>query len=76
MATTTPEPASEALALAAWPKPVLELCAQLEDAGIGAYLQGEALLDAWLGEPSGRVPTRAVVCTTTYAPSSSVVCFA
>ncbi len=63
MATTTPELASEAPVLGPWPKPVLELCAQLEDAGIGAYLQGEALLDQWLGESSGRVPTRAVVCT-------------
>ena len=49
-------------ALDAWPKPVLELCARLEGVGIAAYLQGEALLDAWLGNPSGRVPTHAVVC--------------
>lgn len=49
--------------LGALAKPVLELCARLEDAGIAAYLQGEALLDAWLGGQSGRVPTCAVVCT-------------
>jgi tRNA nucleotidyltransferase (CCA-adding enzyme) len=63
MSTTTPEPAPDSPTLGTFPKPVLELCARLEDAGIGAYLQGEALLDAWLGERSGRVPTRAVVCT-------------
>ena len=62
MATHPLENAPGTAALGAWPKPVLELCARLEGVGIAAYLQGEVLLDAWLGNPSGRVPTRAVVC--------------
>ena len=44
------------------PKPVLELCERLECAGIAAYVQGEALLDTWLGTQRERAPSRALVC--------------
>jgi tRNA nucleotidyltransferase (CCA-adding enzyme) len=62
MTTRLPIPPPDTLAPGAWPKPVLELCARLEDAGIAAFLQGERVLDAWLGAPLGRAPGCAVVC--------------
>lgn len=62
MAVPAPDNLSDPALRGALPRPVLELCARLEDAGIAAYLQGEALLDAWLGSSGMRAPTRAVVC--------------
>jgi len=62
MAACPPEKLLDPTLLGVWPKPVVELCARLEDVGIAAYLQGEALLDAWLGNTGMRAPTRAVVC--------------
>jgi len=48
-----------------WPEPVLALCAALEESGIPAWLQGEALLDAWLGSNPGRRAAPALVCLAT-----------
>lgn len=62
MPTRPPIRALQTLERGAWPKPVLELCARLEDAGIAAFLQGERLLDLGLGAPIGRAPGWAVVC--------------
>ncbi len=61
MATDTPEIA-ETDGVRGGPKPVLELCERLECAGIAAFVQGEALLDAWLGTQRERGPSRALVC--------------
>lgn len=60
-----PAPIPRALA-----RPVVALCERLEDAGIPAYLQGEGLLDAWLGTTRPRPPSHAIVCL---APSASLL---
>lgn len=52
-----PAPIPRALA-----RPVVALCERLEDAGIAAYLQGEGLLDAWLGATRPRSPSHVIVC--------------
>ncbi|MBY0399038.1 hypothetical protein K2X89_02000 [Myxococcota bacterium] len=43
-------------------RPVTRLCERLEEAGIAAYLQGEGLLDPWLGTTRARPPALAIVC--------------
>ncbi|MBK7949029.1 MAG: hypothetical protein IPK00_09850 [Deltaproteobacteria bacterium] len=43
-------------------RPVVELCERLERAGVAAYLQGEGLLDAWLGTTRAQPPTHSIVC--------------
>lgn len=48
--------------LRGWPEPLSALCQQLEQAGVPAYVQGEALLDAWLGCERERPPSLALVC--------------
>ena len=70
MAPRPPIPLPQTLALESAPKPVHALCARLEEAGIAAFLQGECVLDAWLGGPPGRAPGRAVVCL---APPEAVL---
>lgn len=70
MALAAPDPIATALCRSL-PDPLLALCAMLEAAGIATYLQGEGLLDAWLGSPprdgAGSIP--ALVCL---APSAQV----
>lgn len=44
------------------PQPVTMLCERLEAAGVAAWIQGEGLLDGWLGSLSERSPSRALVC--------------
>lgn len=43
-------------------RPVVELCERLEQAGVAAFLQGEGLLDAWLGTTRARPPSHSIVC--------------
>ena len=62
MATCPAENAPVPIVLEDFPRALLELCVRLESVGIAAYLQGEALLDAWLGNSSGRASTYALVC--------------
>ena len=61
MANPVPEllPASLPRGLA---QPVVALCERLELAGIGALLQGEGLLDAWLGTTRARPPAHSILC--------------
>lgn len=51
MALAAPDPIATALCRSL-PDPLLALCATLETAGVATYLQGEGLLDAWLGSPA------------------------
>ena len=46
----------------AFPASVLALCEQLEDAGIAAFLQGERLLEAWLGAAAATTQGFTIVC--------------
>ncbi|MFO0689878.1 MAG: hypothetical protein U0900_14370 [Myxococcota bacterium] len=43
-------------------QPVVALCERLERAGIGALIQGEGLLDAWLGATRARPPAHSILC--------------
>ncbi len=62
MSTRPPLPPPQTLAPDRWPPPVRALCERLEAAGIPALLQGQCILDAWLGAPTPRAPGWAVVC--------------
>lgn len=46
----------------AFPTSVLALCERLEDAGIAAVLQGERLLEAWLGAPAVMTRGFTILC--------------
>jgi hypothetical protein len=60
-----PAPLLHALA-----RPVEMLCEQLECAGIAAWVQGEGLLDAWLGTTRAQPPTHSILCL---APASALL---
>ncbi|MEZ4331139.1 MAG: hypothetical protein R3F35_05280 [Myxococcota bacterium] len=53
--------------LRALPAPVRALCHRLECAGLAAWVQGETLLDAWLGPTRSRRPAHAILCRGTRA---------
>jgi len=61
MSTRSADSSPQALCRA-WPEPLLALCADLERGGVATFVQGEGLLDAWLGASRARGPSWALVC--------------